>query len=708
VVRNRLAHQTNACARSSLRFSLFSAVLLLVANVSLFAPYVVYRSNPEEFEVGFIDMLGQMLWLDIGILTVILLPGMLVSTALRARLIGAVFALGLLTWLQSSVLLWDYGVFDGREVDWSGMDWLGWLDIAIWSVALVAAIRFSAKLLPAVNTTVWVLIVGQLIVLIVERPSVPGYWQRTPVLSWPEALGDLSADHNIFHFILDSFQSDVFLELVEEQGAAGDFNGFTLFYENAGVSPHTAFAVPATLLGRAYDAERAPSEFFRQAMTEGVPSRLFDLGFTVNLVPLLSMPEARRTNYYEIPSAYQNSVQELAIANTAQLLDVGLFRVAPHFLRKILYDNGNWWLLARYRGDVKPASFQDKAFLADYIERLNVAGEVPAYHFMHLNPPHPPYMTLADGRYAGRVLKNTRENYLNEARAIFKQLLQFIGKLKALGLYESSLIIFQGDHGSQIAPIVDGEPIKPCVIRLPAMLAVKPSDGPDRSLQISSAPSSLLDVAPTILAAAGATGRSIFDLDPQAARSRPFQLLDDSGEETRLLSYVIEGSVFDPGACRLAETRGVRLEAATHLYGSVLRFGMTGNSDAIKGSGWSYCGAEHCWTNGPSAALNLNVPDSGVDHVLSLQFMPFLSDPAVPRQRIGVSVNGELLAEWNADSPEIQTRSLRIPARLIPGQALRVELSLPDSASPKAVGAGGDVRELGIAMLSLELERAEP
>ena len=193
MVRNHLAHQTNACARSSLRFSLFSAVLLLVANVSLFAPYVVYRSNPEEFEVGFIDMLGQMLWLDIGILTVILLPGMLVSTALRARLIGAVFALGLLTWLQSSVLLWDYGVFDGREVDWSGMDWLGWLDIAIWSVALVAAIRFSAKLLPAVNTTVWVLIVGQLIVLIVERPSVPGYWQRTPVLSWPEALGDLSA-----------------------------------------------------------------------------------------------------------------------------------------------------------------------------------------------------------------------------------------------------------------------------------------------------------------------------------------------------------------------------------------------------------------------------------------------------------------------------------------------------------------------------------
>ena len=130
MVRNHLAHQTNACARSSLRFSLFSAVLLLVANVSLFAPYVVYRSNPEEFEVGFIDMLGQMLWLDIGILAVILLPGMLVSTALRARLIGAVFALGLLTWLQSSVLLWDYGVFDGREVDWSGMDWLGWLDIA--------------------------------------------------------------------------------------------------------------------------------------------------------------------------------------------------------------------------------------------------------------------------------------------------------------------------------------------------------------------------------------------------------------------------------------------------------------------------------------------------------------------------------------------------------------------------------------------------
>ena len=118
------------------------------------------------------------------------------------------------------------------------------------------------------------------------------------------------------------------------------------------------------------------------------------------------MESGNYTNYYDIPSVYGGRWKEIVHANAARLLNVALFRQAPHWVRKQIYNDNNWFIDADWFIDnnwfikspvvqpVNVVSFQEKAFVRDYVQNINIGDSKPAYHFLHLIPPHPPYVTL--------------------------------------------------------------------------------------------------------------------------------------------------------------------------------------------------------------------------------------------------------------------------------------------------------------------------
>ena len=686
---------------------LLSATLLVFSNIFLFASFSVYSGSPEEFEVGYVDMLGSQQWGFALIFLLLLLPGLSSNRGFVNRYVSFVFMLGVLSWLQANFLLWDYGVFDGRATSWDQYNIYGWFDTALWLGLLFASIRFAGHILPFVNFLSWILIVGQAVLMFNVAGNEEGLPDKEHVnaRSLPEAFFDMSSKQNIVHFVLDSFQTDVFLQLIEENDLYEDFSGFTLFYDNAGISPHTSFAIPAIFSGQAYDGSESPAAYYKQAIVSGFHNSLFNKGYTVNLIPKMSMRSGKFSNYFEVSSRYQGAVDDLNRRNTAQLIDVALFRSSPHFLRKFLYDGGNWLLLPIFADETSVISFVEKAFLKDYIEGLRVGTGKPAYHFIHIKPPHPPYVTLADGSYAGEILPNTREHYLNESRAVIRLMQLYINKLKSLGVYEDALIILQGDHGSQINPVINGEEIKACLPRLPALLAVKPP-GANDVLKVSYSQSSLLDIAPTVLGFAGEETTSIFELDPGLQRQRPFFIVDSKKDITQVSYYSINGSVFDPGSCKKEKQLTVAFEKPGYEYGTKVRFGMTGNADPFLGVGWSPCDADGCWTNGHLAILNLPVEATAADLDLTIRLFPFTRLPNVPRQRIGVSVNGMKLAEWVVTEGQPQNFTLKIPAEQTTGQHLQISFELPDAVKPYLLGLGADKRMLGVAMVSLRLDIA--
>ncbi len=698
-------NQTSEPSRFKLAIIIVSATLMLFANLFIFVPFEIYHSNTEEFEIGYLQMLFSH-WILIALpLLVILFPLLLPRRIARAWGV-VIFVLACFTWLQSTVMVWDYGVFDGRGLAFDAFHHLGVLDLILLGALMISAAIFTRKIEAAVIIISWVFIASQLLLMFSIAGTKNNFWIRDfPTLEIPRSLGTISRNQNIFHIVLDSAQSDVFLELVDEAGLRNDFSGFTLFVENAAVAPHTAFGIPSTLTGELYDGSRSPEEFFRDAVTNGFHAKLFDAGWSVNLVPLLPMENGPYTNYFEIPSGYRGSNNDLLQRNTAKLLETALFRVSPHFLRVKIYDGGNWLLSSLFASENSARSFREKTFFKDYIDNLNIGQDGPAYHFIHLMPPHPPYVTLADGTYAGKVLPSNRENFLNEMRPMVQLLIEFINRLETLGVYKDSAIVIQGDHGSGIPAVANGQPVTPCVPRLPALLAIK-TPGNTEALIVSTAMTTLLDIAATTLNLAARGEESVFQIDPTTSRRRDYFLYDDNS----ITKYWIEGSVYDDQSCIKVGSKEIEQVREFYSMGKKINFGVQGQGSTITAYGWGPQLNGHSWSKANEAALKVLLQDKDLHTNLELEltFRAFTHKQKLPSQHIRIRVNGILVEEWTEQTRKIQQRRVLIPADAVDGNELKIVFEFPDAASPRSLGLGADAKKLGIALRAVQLSTARP
>ena len=681
--------------------------LLASANLFVFGTFSVYQDNFDEFEVGYSSLLPIYGLSALLLTAVFLLIGFMVPSRALKGLACVIFCLGILLWVQGSFLVGNYGVFDGRGIDWSRFGLRGWMDASVWIFVLAAGLGFSRYLIRITSDTSWILIGLQSILLLAPSATSEGLWSKRYSYEHqvPTGLLGYSSTRNIVHIVLDSFQTDIFRELVVEQQLEDDLRGFVLFAENIGVAPYTSFSIPAIFSGQIYDGNQLPGKYYRDSIEAGFQNRLYDQGYTVNLVPGESMRGSQFTNYYDRQRVYKGSPEEVVYLNAARLIDVTLFRQSPHWVRHRIYNDNNWTIAPLVAGSGSSSSLREKAFFNDYLQHIIVGDSQPAYHFLHLLPPHPPYVTRSDGSYAGRILPNTRENYRNEARAILKLFLKLLDRLKELNLYDRSLIILQGDHGSQIPPVVDGKTVDTCVPRVAALLTVK-LPGSSGDLTVSSAPTSILDLATTIMRAAAAEGRfpgrSIFEIESSEVRTRPYVTYSTTGGKQELTRHWIQGSIFNPTSCFADKPVAVQTRRAPYEYGAVITFGLVGNADDYVGFGWGSPMSRGWWNSGKSASLKLTVALPETDLLLKAKLLPYLR-PQVPEQNIYVLVNGTEVDLWSARERKMQQFRAVIPNGLIHSPEVEIRFDLPNAASPESLGTGSDKRKLAILMSSLSL-----
>ena len=128
-----------------------------VLTILVFAPLFIYVGNSGEFAASYFDFLLAILPYAAIIIIGFAMLGALLSGAQYRLCLAVVAALGLLTWLQGSILVWDYGALDGQDIDWFADAWRGVLDLTIWCVVLYAAItgyeRFGRVLVLAAMAT---------------------------------------------------------------------------------------------------------------------------------------------------------------------------------------------------------------------------------------------------------------------------------------------------------------------------------------------------------------------------------------------------------------------------------------------------------------------------------------------------------------------------------------------------------------------------
>ncbi|MYD70515.1 MAG: sulfatase-like hydrolase/transferase [Acidobacteria bacterium] len=538
-----------------LRTVLFPAALGPL-QLLLFGPWTLQNTNRTEFLVGFWQLAPGWLWLLAPIVGTLAVLGLILPRQWFPRYTAGLFAVGALLWAQGNLLVADYGVLDGSGLDLTSHAWRTPLDTGLWLGVLLAAVVFAVRVVRIAPVASGVLVVLQAIVLVIpmgreatlsDLPAAEpaeADWQLPP----PE-IYELSSARNLIHIVLDGFPTRTFTNILEADGPAfeRDWGGFTLFANHLGAHRHTVATMPAMLSGVSFRNEMPFPEF--AARYPSVFNVLGQQGYRLRLLTALpgllvnpAFPGVDAVTRYDIPNPYGSYGDYVDVAR-AQLLDLSLFRHAPQALKSDIYRDQQWLLqqqIASRRGPEATAEnpYGDVAFLRDFAGRITRGDDAPVYTYLHLLTPHRPVVTDASCRYALRTNPNGAD-FTNQARCALSAVRGLFHRLHDLGLYDQSAIVVTSDHGIDAAlnPPAADHPLRS--MRSPArtvlasfepratpLLLVKPL-GAEGRLEISHAPTSIIDVPTTLLDLAGlpdtlGSGVSVMRIDPAASRQRTY------------------------------------------------------------------------------------------------------------------------------------------------------------------------------------------
>lgn len=561
---------------------------LITLNLFLLLPFVIYQGNIDEFPVPFTSILSFFLTPAAGLSLVLMAIGLLLPKALQRRYISVLFIVGVLILVQGNLLVWKYGLLDGQGIDWAKSPWRGYVDGLLWGLLLVLAYFFYRQIYRIVAPATIVLVFLQLFFIGFSIAQKSDTWKEKKEISCPllppEELFQFSSRQNVIHILMDGFQSDIFQEIIEQDPDFYDnaLQGFTFFREATGSFPTTKMSLPAIFSGKIY-LNDVPMPRFLNTVLKGktIPNVLYDNGYDIDLALDLSGigGQGKHSTRYIIPVPYGVTERDYEQASSALMLDLVLFRCLPHFIKKYVYNNQAWliqrllftqlgfldhkdrWGVSTFR------YFSHKAFMVDMIDNMSTNRNKPVYKFIHLCTTHPPIVVNRHCEFAGHALPKTRANKKTQCKCSLDHVIEFLNKLKLMGIYDSSLLILSADTGDGIKVNlknrgyqIDGDEINSIkgfaniVGSALPLMAIKPPNGKG-PLKISRAQTMLSHIPATVSSIlhlnAGFPGQPAFEVSPDQLQERRFYYYkwrhknwqDDYFD--RMDEFIIRGSVFD-------------------------------------------------------------------------------------------------------------------------------------------------------------------
>ncbi|HKY22374.1 MAG TPA: hypothetical protein VJM31_14260 [Vicinamibacterales bacterium] len=600
--------------------------LLGPAIVFALGPHTIFATNRGEFAVTFGELAWPWLLRTVGINWIILFATgcvfALISDRLTRMYAAVLLALGLLLWGQGNLWNADYGVLAGREIDLSEHAWRGPYELATWGLGLLVALvlfRPISRIAPFAA----LVLMGVQVAAAGVTESHSAVAQRAHWMEPPPEIYQFSGTKNVIHIVLDEFQSDLFTDILQQDRDILDrqFSGFQYFEDHAGAFPTTSFSMPAMLTSREYRNEKPAPEFVREAFKEAsIFNKVSKAGYDVDamsIVPIASFeewlgPEAApywRGARFRIrkPFLDQEAYREVA---TRQLLELAMFRHVPHAAKAFGIERPDRFYRATWmKTDESPAQIRrheasnSVAFLERFISLMNVGRERPVYKLIHVGIPHRPIVVNRECRFLG-VIPITRVTYGDQSRCALKLVAALLDRARALGIYDSSLIVVSSDHGTDLPPWgFNGESDtlsasrSPAIPRLAAiagtakaLMLVKPPhrNGP---IAVSQAPTSHADFQPTmidLLGLAEPSHTSMFRLEPNQPRTRSFGMYDFRQRFPK--QHLDRIHILSIGR-RVVDAAGWNMSHTVWPPGAKLSLGdvdfLAPHSDSYLGAGWS-------------------------------------------------------------------------------------------------------------------------
>jgi Sulfatase len=731
----------------------------LSATVLLFAPAQVYYGNIMEFPMLFAEMVPSLAGaagVVTGLLTALLLA--LPGGVPRRIGVAVVFALALLAWIQGNLLVWQYGVLNGQAIEWMAHRTHGVIDASVW-VAGVAAAIVAARFVNRVA------VFASLAFILVQTVGVSHQASRS-VDRWVNhysfddtARFAFSPRRNVIILVLDTFQSDLFQELVDEDsGLAARFQGFMYFRNAVGGYPSTAPSIPLILSGQYYENAVPFQDFVKSAYTTAsLPQALKAANYHVYYNNLYFWPSL----YADETIASHTRHRELQLwgsesrRRAGALMVLGVFRSVPQSGKRLLETRITATPQMLKAGAPKSsASAQaspavseaaskgdrsspgDVPFFDEMAARSSVTMTTPTFKYYHLWGLHP--ALTHDEHLQPQRLRFTRANAKRQATGILHLLDRFFATLRDLRIYDTSMIVIVGDHGTSFDPrlvAIDGHsrarpgtfPVATANSFALPLILVKPLDATG-SLEVSDAPVSLGDIPKTVASAIGVPNdfAGVSMLDPDIPLDRQRRVLRYNPDLLRLTNdyfpplteYTVSGfswlheswrrtgREFVAGESPASGASGSQAVAQAYRFGRRLRFGLDGNAEPYLVEAWAAPEQHLTWTQGTYARVTLMTEIPQRDLVFRARVIPALPG-TVRHQRAELFVNGRQVSRWTVAAAG--EYSAVIPQRLVRGGEIDLVLALPDAVAPHSVSADlPDQRILALAVISAVIEEAKP
>ena len=147
----------------------FAAIPVL--SICLFATLSIYVGNSAEFSASFVESLRVYIPFVVILVCILGALGMVMTEDGHSRYFAILSALAVLVWLQGNILVWDYGVLDGREIHWTVDAWRGVLDLSIWVSVLLLAIYAYSRIGKALQFAAIATLVMQFVGAITDCPD---------------------------------------------------------------------------------------------------------------------------------------------------------------------------------------------------------------------------------------------------------------------------------------------------------------------------------------------------------------------------------------------------------------------------------------------------------------------------------------------------------------------------------------------------------
>ena len=595
--------------------------------------------------------------------------------------------------MQSYIIGFDYGVFDGHEIEWENYTGLGMVNTILWiGCLLIALLSFQKfkfednKIKKLVKPFSFCIILVPCIVLLITAVKNPIqkkiiYEDNRARILTTKNLYTVSTKDNIIIFLLDAFDNAYFEEIRQKNPQViEEFKDFTYYPDTMSSFGFTIYSLPEILTGKLFDPtlKKYPDYLVDAWRKNPYYVTLKDNNFSVNLYT--------SGDYVDKKTPADNLIAEKVTVdkNVADKFNsLVKFRIAPHYLKKMYYQyDSNIQGSVFINNGVKPYNLDDRNFYVNLRNGLKLNEKENCFQFYHLQGVHYPWILDENAEI---VKDGEKGSAYKAALGSLKIVQEFIAQMKHNHIYDNATIAILADHG--YTNLFGGCPV----------LLVKQPFTNNKSLKVNRKPTKVAELMLIV------TQRLRNQINLENANvnltfdnNRSFFYEDKNGV---FYKYLVKGVATDKASWKLlGKVESYREGDRNYHIGELIDFSFYGNSNRYKGSGWVTSPSERYSTCKSESEMMLYVQDrldNKQDYIIKAKIHPALFLWPFSHKNVILYANDTAIGKWQFDKDELQDISCKISGNILNNRplVLRFVVAVPKSIKEdKRFDGRGDVK----------------